>query len=68
MAKKIGALTIAVATMPFSAEGLSEGKTQKKDWKNSRTLRIQLSSYLTTNFEVAPNLPINKAFMVADES
>jgi len=68
MAKKIGALTIAVATMPFSAEGLRRRE-------NAETGLEKLQSAADTVIvipndkllEVAPNLPINKAFMVADE-
>lgn len=68
LAKKIGALTIAVATMPFSAEGLRRRE-------NAETGLEKLQSAADTVIvipndkllEVAPNLPINKAFMVADE-
>ena len=68
MAKKMGALTIAVATMPFSAEGLRRRE-------NAETGLEKLQSAADTVIvipndkllEVAPNLPINKAFMVADE-
>ncbi len=34
LAKKAGALTVAVATMPFSAEGIRRRKMQKMVWKN----------------------------------
>lgn len=68
MAKKIGALTIAVATMPFSAEGLrrrenAENGLEKLQNAADTVIVIPNDKLL----EVAPNLPINKAFMVADE-
>ena len=68
MAKKIGALTIAVATMPFSAEGLrrrenAETGLEKIQSAADTVIVIPNDKLL----EVAPNLPINKAFMVADE-
>jgi cell division protein FtsZ len=68
LAKKIGALTIAVATMPFSAEGLrrrenAESGLEKLQNAADTVIVIPNDKLL----EVAPNLPINKAFMVADE-
>lgn len=68
IARKIGALTIAVATMPFSAEGLrrrenAESGLEKLQDASDTVIVIPNDKLL----EVAPNLPINKAFMVADE-
>jgi len=68
LAKKIGALTIAVSTMPFSAEGLrrrenAENGLEKLQNEADTVIVIPNDKLL----EVAPNLPINKAFMVADE-
>ncbi|MBI5681463.1 MAG: cell division protein FtsZ [Methanobacterium sp.] len=68
LAKKIGALTIAVATMPFSAEGLRRRENAEKGLdklqNNADTVIVIPNDKL---LEVAPNLPINKAFMVTDE-
>lgn len=68
LAKKIGALTIAVATMPFSAEGLRRRENAEKGLEKLQdaadTVIVIPNDKL---LEVAPNLPINKAFMVADE-
>ena len=68
LAKKIGALTIAVATMPFSAEGLRRRENAEKGLdklQNSADTVIVIPN--DKLLEVAPNLPINKAFMVTDE-
>ncbi|MDO5848448.1 MAG: cell division protein FtsZ [Methanobrevibacter sp.] len=68
LAKKTGALTVAVATMPFSAEGIrrrenaEEGLAKLKEAAD--TVIIIPNDKL---LEVAPNLPLNKAFMVSDE-
>ena len=68
LAKKIGALTIAVATMPFSAEGLRRRENAERGLEklqsNADTVIVVPNDKL---LEVAPNLPINKAFMVTDE-
>ncbi len=68
LAKKIGALTIAVATMPFSAEGLRRRENAEKGLdklqESADTVIVIPNDKL---LEVAPNLPINKAFMVTDE-
>ncbi len=68
LAKKIGALTIAVATMPFSAEGLRRRENAEKGLdklqSSADTVIVIPNDKL---LEVAPNLPINKAFMVTDE-
>lgn len=68
LAKKTGALTVAVATMPFSAEGIrrrenaEDGLAKLKEAADT-VIVIPNDKLL----EVAPNLPLNKAFMVSDE-
>ncbi|MDO5851791.1 MAG: cell division protein FtsZ [Methanobacteriaceae archaeon] len=68
IAQKVGALTIAVVSMPFSAEGLVRRENAEKGLmnlqKNADTVIVIPNDKL---LEVAPNLPINKAFLVADE-
>jgi cell division protein FtsZ len=68
IAQKAGALTIAVVTMPFSAEGIrrrenAERGLEKLQEAADTVLVIPNDKLL----EVAPSLPINKAFMVSDE-
>lgn len=68
LAKKIGALTIAVATMPFSAEGLRRRDNAEKGLEKLQSAADTVIVIPNDKLlEVAPNLPINKAFMVADE-
>jgi cell division protein FtsZ len=68
LAKKIGALTIAVATMPFSAEGLRRRENAEKGLEKLQNAADTVIVIPNDKLlEVAPNLPINKAFMVADE-
>lgn len=68
MSKKIGALTIAVATMPFSAEGLRRRENAEKGLEKLQNAADTVIVIPNDKLlEVAPNLPINKAFMVADE-
>ena len=66
--KKLGALTVAVATMPFSAEGIKRRENAEqgleKLQESADTVIIIPNDKL---LEVAPNLPLNKAFMVSDE-
>ena len=68
LAKKSGALTVAVVTMPFSAEGVRRKENAEKGLKNLQnnadTVIVIPNDKL---LEVAPNLPLNKAFMVSDE-
>jgi cell division protein FtsZ len=68
LAKKAGALTVAVATMPFSAEGIKRRENAEKGLEKLKdtadTVIIIPNDKL---LEVAPNLPLNKAFMVSDE-
>jgi cell division protein FtsZ len=68
MARKIGALTIAVATMPFSAEGLRRRENAEKGLEKLQNAADTVIVIPNDKLlEVAPSLPINKAFMVADE-
>ena len=68
LAKKLGALTVAVATLPFSAEGIKRRENAEqgleKLQESADTVIIIPNDKL---LEVAPNLPLNKAFMVSDE-
>ena len=68
IAKKLGALTVAVATMPVSAEGIKRRENAEeglaKLQEAADTVIIIPNDKL---LEVAPNLPLNKAFMVSDE-
>ena len=68
ISKKAGALTVAVATMPFSAEGVKRRENAEigleKLQEASDTVIVIPNDKL---LEVAPNLPLNKAFMVSDE-
>ena len=68
LAKKAGALTVAVATMPFSAEGIKRRENAEKGLeklKNSADTVIVIPN--DKLLEIAPNLPLNKAFLVSDE-
>ena len=68
IAQKIGALTVAIVTMPFSVEG-------KKRWMNAEQGLEKLRTVTDTVIvipndkllEVAPTMPIQLAFKVADE-
>ena len=68
LAKKLGALTVAVATLPFSAEGIRRRENAEQGLEKLQeaadTVIIIPNDKL---LEVAPNLPLNKAFMVSDE-
>ena len=68
IAKKLGALTVAVATLPFSAEGIKRRENAEQGLEKLQeaadTVIIIPNDKL---LEVAPNLPLNKAFMVSDE-
>jgi len=68
LAKKAGALTIAVASMPFSAEGLRRRENAEKGLEKLQNAADTVIVIPNDKLlEVAPNLPLNKAFMVADE-
>ena len=68
IAQKAGALTIAVVTMPFSAEGVRRRENAEKGLEKLKeaadTVLVIPNDKL---LEVAPSLPINKAFAVSDE-
>lgn len=68
IAQKAGALTIAVVTMPFSAEGIKRRENAERGLEKLQeaadTVLVIPNDKL---LEVAPSLPINKAFMVSDE-
>ncbi len=68
IAKKSGALTIAVVTLPFTVEGMMR-------WENARgglekLRKVSDTVILIPNdklLEIVPELPLNAAFRVADE-
>lgn len=67
-AKRLGALTIAVVTLPFWEEGVMR-------WENARLglekLRTNADTIIIIQndklYEIAPDLPLGQAFKVADE-
>jgi len=67
-AKKVGALTVAVVTLPFEMEG-------KRRWENAMLGLEKLENVVDTLIvipndkllELAPDLPLHTAFKVADE-
>ena len=68
LAKKAGALTVAVATMPFSAEGIKRRENAEKGLEKLKSVADTVIIIPNDKLlEVAPNLPLNKAFMVSDE-
>ncbi|MFQ5864157.1 MAG: cell division protein FtsZ [bacterium] len=68
IAKKVGALTIAVITLPFSDEGIIR-------WENARKGLDKLQKSVDTVIvlqndrllDLVPDMPLNSAFKVADE-
>ena len=67
-AKEAGALTIAVCTYPFKAEGIS--RAQNAEWGLKRLRGIADTVIVIPNdklLELAPRLSLNAAFKVADE-
>ncbi len=68
LAKKNGALTIAVVTLPFSDEGIIR-------WENARKGLAQLQEKVDTVIvvqndrllDLVPDMPLSQAFKVADE-
>lgn len=68
LAKKMGALTVAVVTLPFSMEG-------NKRWENAQIGLEKLEQVADTLIvipnekllELCPDLPVHTAFKVADE-
>ena len=69
MAKRVGALTISIVTLPFAEEGVSR-------WKNAQRGLEKLRQYSDTVIviendrllEVVPDLPLDLAFKTADET
>lgn len=68
IAQKLGALTVAIVTFPFSMEGLRRrGNAEmglEKLRKETDTVIVIPNDKL---LEIAPNLPLEAAFKVADE-
>ncbi len=68
IAQKLGALTVAIATFPFSMEGLRRRSNAEmgleKLRKETDTVIVIPNDKL---LEIAPNLPLPAAFKVADE-
>lgn len=68
IARELGALTIAVVTLPFTEEGVMR-------WENARDglekLRANSDTVIVVQndklLEIAPDMPLNQAFKVADE-
>jgi len=68
LAKKAGALTVAVASMPFSAEGIKRRENAEQGLEKLKSAADTVIIIPNDKLlEVAPNLPLNKAFMVSDE-
>jgi len=68
IAKKIGALTIGVVTLPFTVEG--QKRIENSQWGLERMASIADTLIVIPNdklLEIAPELPIHTAFKVADE-
>ncbi|MFQ6115366.1 MAG: cell division protein FtsZ, partial [bacterium] len=68
IAKKVGALTIAIVTLPFSDEGIIR-------WENAREGLDKLQNHVDTVIvlqndrllDLVADMPLNSAFKVADE-
>ncbi len=67
-AKKIGALTIAVVTLPFSMEGKVRMKNAKEGLENLRKV-VDTIIIIPNNklLDIVPNVSLATAFKVADE-
>ncbi len=68
IAKKEGALTVAVCTTPFKAEGSS--RMENAEWGLARLKKVADTVITIPNdklLELCPRLSLNKAFKVADE-
>lgn len=68
IAKSIGALTIAVITLPFSEEGMMRWNNASQGLEKLRTnadtvIVVQNDRLL----DIVPDLPLNAAFKIADE-
>jgi len=68
IAKKMGALTIAVVTMPFSMEGNTRYENAVRGLEKLEQIVDTLIVIPNDKLlEIAPDLPLNTAFKVADE-
>jgi len=68
VAKELGALTIAICTWPFTAEG--SVRAENAEWGLERLRNIADTVIVIPNdklLEVVPKLSVNAAFKVADE-
>ncbi len=68
ISKEIGALTLAIVTLPFSVEG--RVRKENAEMGLARLKDIADTVIVIPNdklLEIAPRLPLNKAFKVADE-
>jgi cell division protein FtsZ len=68
LARDAGALVLAVVTMPFSVEG--RNRTDNAEWGLNLLTKFADTVLLVPNdklLEIAPKLPLDKAFKVADE-
>jgi cell division protein FtsZ len=68
LAKKSGALTIGVVTLPFTVEG--QKRIENAQWGLERMAAVADTLIVIPNdklLEVAPELPMHTAFKVADE-
>ncbi len=68
VAKELGALTIAICTWPFAAEG--SVRAENAEWGLERLRNIADTVIVIPNdklLEVVPKLSVNAAFKVADE-
>lgn len=68
MAKKTGALTIGVVTLPFTVEG--QKRIENAQYGLDRLISLTDTLIVIPNdklLEIAPELPIHTAFKVADE-
>ncbi len=68
IAKEQGALTVAVCTTPFKAEGIS--RMENAEWGLGRLKSIADTVITVPNdklLDLVPRLSINKAFKIADE-
>ncbi len=68
IAKKLGALTVGIVTMPFTMEG--NRRYQNAVWGLERMEQIVDTLIVIPNdklLELAPDLPLHTAFKVADE-
>jgi len=68
IAKKLGALTVAVVTLPFTVEGLRRQRNAEKGLEKLR--KVTDTVIVIPNdklLDIAPGLPINAAFKVSDD-